>query len=201
MMRAWILIFFLAALSPFRAPAIQAQEPGESVSHPQEPDDEEEGPGREQGKDRAREGGPLSGKFLEKLADRLKLSSDQQKKLREIAGKARPEIERMEAELRELGKKLKKAMRQAQENIREALDLEQREVYDEMVQRFKRRERRGPHPFAPGEGERRLQWRRGVEGAEGREGRGPRREMRRPGPPQEPEGLFERGGIPERLEE
>lgn len=175
-MRACIWIFFLAAAAPFWAPAIQAQEPGDSVSRPQEPDDEEEG----SGKDRARLGGPLSEKFLEKLADRLKLSSDQQKNIREIAGKARPEIEKMEAELRELGKKLKKAMRQAQENIREALDLEQREVYDEMVQRFKRRKRMGPHPFPPGEGS--------------------RREMRRPGPPQEPEGPPERGDIPERLE-
>lgn len=179
MMRAWIWIPFLAA-APFWAPAIQAQEPGESVSRPQESEDEEEGPGKEQGKDRAREGGPLSEKFLGKLADRLKLSSEQQKKIREIADKARPDIEKMEADLRELGMKLKKAMRQAQENIREALDLDGREVYDEMVQRFKRRKRMGPHPFLPGEGS--------------------RREMRRPGAPREPEGPPERGGIPERLE-
>lgn len=84
-----------------------------------------------------KEHGALGPEFVDRLTEHLKLSEEQQKKVKSIVDQARPEIEKVEAEMKAVGARLKAAMRKTSEAIRETLDLDQKEKFDEMAMHMK----------------------------------------------------------------
>lgn len=112
--------------------------------------------------------------FLKKLTEHLKLSGDQQKKIKGIIEKSRPEREKIEAEMKVLHEKIKASLLKTKESIRETLDLDQKDKFDQMMQRLRQgmHGQRGPG----GSGD----WKRGREGRE----RGQEGYDRKSGPPE-----------------
>jgi len=73
---------------------------------------------------------PSSEELLERLSDALKLSEDQQHKIKAVLDESRPEMEKLETEMKSLHERMKKAMFRAKESIREMLDMDQKERFD-----------------------------------------------------------------------
>ena len=132
--------------------------------------------------------GMLSEEFLGKLNEHLKLSAEQKEQVQEILDKSRPGMEKLKVEMEAVQEKMKAAMRAAQEGIRGALDMDQKEKFDEMMLRMKRRmmgprQMGGPGAWKGGKGgaameEREVEIRRvrkgGQDEKEGREGPEPK---------------------------
>lgn len=105
-------------------------------------------PSEEPGERRGRRGermerdvkGPDGARMLEHMTERLKLSEDQQAKVKTIIEKGKPELEKLQAEMAAMQKKLSEAMSRTREAIRETLTLEQKEKFDEMAVQMKRRQ-------------------------------------------------------------
>lgn len=116
----------------------------------------------ERGRKKKPEGPPiLSDEYLERLEDRLKLEGKQKDKVESVVKSARPGIKRkwddlqkLQKRVEALSKKLRNSMREVSENIREQLDYDQKEKFDEMRMRQKWRQRRRP-PSRPEGPERR----------------------------------------------
>ncbi|MBI5630060.1 MAG: hypothetical protein HY921_04160 [Elusimicrobia bacterium] len=86
--------------------------------------------------------------FLKKLTDKLELSEDQQKKIKAVLDKSRPEVEKLHSEMKALGQKMKGMMAETRESIRQSLDPRQKEKFDELMVRMKERAR-GPKGRMP----------------------------------------------------
>ncbi len=83
--------------------------------------------------------GFLSEDFLRKLTDKLKLSADQQKKVKSVLDGSKPDMEKLEAEMKALHGRMKALAHKTKEGIRETLDMAQKDKFDEMLVRMKRR--------------------------------------------------------------
>lgn len=152
----WMAAILGAALALGPAPSVLAR----GQEHPMPP---QEGEGR---KKEAPKHPMLSEKFIEKLTEHLKLSGEQQAKVKAVLEKSRPEMEKLETEMRALHEKLQSSMRKAKEGIRETLDMDQKDKFDEMMQFFRRRMGGSQHPGGP-EG-----WKGGRQGKSRMESRG-----------------------------
>ncbi len=103
-------------------------------------------------------------RFLEQLDKHLDLKDDQKKKIEAVLKKSADrdkkkiaEMKKLKKRMRELGNELKRSGQETRENIREELSLDQKEMFDVMMQEMKRhRGRRGKR----GRGEKRM---RGVD--------------------------------------
>lgn len=96
-------------------------------------------PEREDGPPEPRKHGFLSEDFLRKLTDKLKLSADQQKKVKSVLDSSKPDMEKLEAEMKALHEKMQALAHKTKEGIRETLDMRQKDKFDEMLVRMKRR--------------------------------------------------------------
>ena len=116
--------------------------------------------------------------ILKRLTERLQLREDQQKKIKDILEKSQPEMQKLEAEMKALHERMKKAMFSAKENIRETLDIDQKEQFDDISRSFMMRHERMSMPMGrPGMGGPGVWGHGGHEGGPMMEGREHGREM------------------------
>jgi hypothetical protein len=85
-----------------------------------------------------------------RLTAQLQLREDQQKKVKAAIAKARPELDKLEAEMKALRERMGKAEFSAKESIRDILDLEQKMKFDRLGDRLLDRSQAGPCPGGPG---------------------------------------------------
>ena len=123
--------------------------------------------------------------MVARLAAQLQLREDQQKKVKSAIAKARPELDKLEAEMKTLQERIGKAEFSAKESIRDILDLEQKMKFDQAGDRFLKMSRAGACPERMGppmmEGGPRMENR-------GRAGFPPRGDMSGPQGPNQPPG-------------
>jgi hypothetical protein len=186
-------IFFVTAALVLTGAAAWAQNPDLA---PAAAPDKKPTPETEQARRKAEDAD-----MVERLASQLDLREDQQKKVKAIVEKARPDMDKLEAEMKALQERIKKTMFGVKESIRETLDMDQKMKFDQVGLRLlplsRHGERAGRRPGAPGMRE------RGPEGFPPRpdlSGRpeaparpempGPQEPNRQPGPqgPQQPQG-------------
>lgn len=119
--------------------AIQTLAAPSAYSEPEEKSRPERGRGDKHPGGPPKEHGALGPEFVERLTEHLKLSEEQQKKVKSIVEQARPEMEKMQQEMKAAAAKMKAAMRKTSEAIRETLDLDQKERFDEMSARMRQK--------------------------------------------------------------
>ncbi|MBI4347806.1 MAG: hypothetical protein HY553_13200 [Elusimicrobia bacterium] len=91
------------------------------------------------------EPGPDHGdRLLRLLEKRLKLKGEQQKKIESVLKDGQPELDRLRGEMQELRERMKKFMRKQHEQVRALLDDEQKEGFDEISVRMRKRLEPGP---------------------------------------------------------
>lgn len=134
-----------------------------------------EGERHDEGAEKEAKGPPkpaiLDEKFLDKLTEHVKLTPEQQKKVKDILDKARPDLEKQQAEMKALHEKMaaafkniKGSMMKIKEGIRESLSADQKDDFDEMWARMRQRMhggmgqrpgmgwQKGGRPHGPGPG-------------------------------------------------
>lgn len=87
----------------------------------------------------------LSEGFLRTLTDHLKLSVEQQKKVKAALDKSRPDMEKVEADMKAAREKMRALAHKTKETIRETLDMAQKDKFDEMLVRMRHRMRHKMH--------------------------------------------------------
>jgi predicted RNase H-like nuclease (RuvC/YqgF family) len=137
-----------------------------------------------------RQGPPSNEVILKKLTKDLDLSAEQQKTIKDILEKNRPEMEKIAADMKALRERMKKEMFRTKESIRQTLSMDQKEKFDELAARMMQAhermlgqgEMRGPGMERPG-----MMGKPG-EGEEMRPGPRPEESPEMPSPPHEEEG-------------
>ena len=128
------LLCLLASGLALSAPVFAQPQPMKGKPRPEEA----------QGVKPKRAGPPPSEEFLERLTKDLELSAEQQAKIKVVLERSRPEMEKLAAEMNALHVRMRKAMFRSKEDIRETLNLEQKQKFDEGGPRLMRGRRMGP---------------------------------------------------------
>ncbi|MFA6004801.1 MAG: periplasmic heavy metal sensor [Elusimicrobiota bacterium] len=79
--------------------------------------------------------------ILERLTKALELNAAQQAKVKAILDKAKPELDKIEADMKAVHERMRTAMFQNKESIRETLTMEQKEKFDAVAMRMLMRHR------------------------------------------------------------